>query len=244
MKIHALAIAALMAAEASAFIPASSRTARKIKGATTSSSKTTNKQPLYMADEYNLDTGTPKTAAPKGLGNGNAARLEKLKADLEREIAEAEADRAKVLQEIAEAEARRVRLEEEATKVATEVEARRKRLTVVEEQQATARAASTGGLAGLGGAAPLVVGGLLGTIAAARSALAAREKVLEETRQEAEVARIAAEKVKAAAGGLGGFAAVSIPLLVCCVCIDFVPFLHTSDYQYFFGFSFVLLVSI
>ena len=128
MKIDALAIVALMAAEASAFVPTSSRTGRKLKGARAPSFKN---MPLQMADEYNLDTETPKTAppAPKGLGglglngdvlglNGNAARLEKLKADLQLEIAEAEADRVKVLQEIAEAEARRGRLEQEAIKVA------------------------------------------------------------------------------------------------------------------------------
>ena len=247
MKIDALAIVALMATESSAFVPTSSRTGRKLKGAKAPSFKS---MPLYMADGYNLDTGTPKTsvAAPKGLGglglneenaarleklkanlpldlNGaNAARLEKLKADLQLEIAEAEADRIKVLQEIAEAESRRGRLEQEATKVASEVEARRKRLTVLEEQAARA---SAGGLAGAG-TVPLVVGGVGGigaiaaTITAARSALAAREKVLEDKRQEAEEARLAAEKGQGIlSGGLGkvpGFAAVSILI---CVCSDF-----------------------
>jgi hypothetical protein len=212
MKIHALAIGVLMASEVSAFVPASSRTARKLKGASEN-------KPLHMADEYNFDNGTPKTvtSALKGLvnGDGNAARLEKLKADLQREIAQAEADRIKVLQEIAEAEARRGRLQEEATKVGSEVEARRKRLTALEEQAARA---SAGGLLG-GAAAPVVVVGGLGAIAAAitaaRSALAAREKVLEEKKQEAEEARLAAEKVEGKAGGLAGIVVVSI----LCLCL-------------------------
>jgi hypothetical protein len=237
MKIDALAIVALLATEASAFVPVSSRTGRKPKGARAPFSKN---KPLYMADEYKLDTGIPKTVTTavskglEGLGlNGNAARLEKLKTELQLEIAEAEADRIKVLQAIAEAEGRRGRLEQEATKVASEVEARRKRLTVLEEQAARA---SAGGAAG---AVPLVVGGLgavAATITAARSALATREKVLEEKKQQAEEARLAAEKGQGIlAGGLGGvpgFAAVSI-LSCVSVCSDFlfgfISF-HPSDF--------------
>jgi hypothetical protein len=200
MKISALAIVALMATEASAFVPASSRTARKLNGARASFSKN---KPLHMADEYNLDTGAPKTVTL----TGNAARLEKLRADLEREIVEAEADRSKVLQEIAEAEARRRRLEAEAIKVLSDVEARRKRLAILEEQAARASL--------IGGAGPVVggLGAIAATVTAARSALATREKVLEEKRQQAEEASLTVEGIKGKAGGFVGFALAAVSIL-------------------------------
>ena len=185
MKFHSIALWMLISSPSSvgAFLPNFSR----VKGGS--------KPSLYMADVNPADVPT----ARGGLQGTRSSARAKIREQLQREIEEAEAERAKVLKEIEEAESRRLSLEQEAASVLSQVESRRKRLETIDTQPS--------GFPGLEAlpeaAAPVGLGGL-GALILGRAALSQREKVLEEKRRQEEEERIKAQQAQAAAnkGGL------------------------------------------
>jgi hypothetical protein len=185
MRIHPLALVALLASEASAFVP---------NGFLAPSRRT-----KLSIGEYNLETGLepPATAVVKKVVNDvsrnePSSRVEKIREQLRQEIADAEAAREQVLREIEEAEARRQRLEQEAQNSLADADVRRKRLDTFETQQAAAAAAAAA-VNPLSGVAAPIAAGTLGAIAFGRSALESRQKKIEEQK------RIEEEKARQAA---------------------------------------------
>jgi hypothetical protein len=193
MRVLPTALIALLASEANAFVPLRSVLRQK---------KPTK---LSMADAYDLSSDVPEAAASPKPATTNTAttttnsRVEGIRAQLQQEIANAEAARGQVLREIEEAELRRGQLEQEATQSLADAAARRQKLETFEAQQAAA--AAGGGL--LAGAAAPIALGSLGAIAFGRSALASRQKKIEEQQIiEAEKAAKAAEAASASGGNI------------------------------------------
>jgi len=129
-----------------------------------------------------VSTEAPKKEKPQRAKKLNK-RAEKLRAQLEADLAAAEESRVRAAQQLAEAEASRQALEAEASKAAQEAEALEAKFNALE----ATKTASTGGMsaAGIVGeiAGPLVGGfATFGGLAVARDSLSARNKKAEEER--------------------------------------------------------------